>query len=81
MVVRESLLLGVVSGLAGVVMGITMGKALTLLPFVGALLEPSFNPYTFVQVLIMALVLGVIGGLYPAWWASRLHPIEALQYE
>jgi len=81
MVVRESLLLGVVSGLAGVVMGVTMGKALALLPFIGGLLEPSFSPYTFVQVLIMALVLGMIGGLYPAWWASRLHPMEALRYE
>lgn len=81
MVVRESLLLGVVSGLAGVVMGVAMGKALALLPFVGGLLEPSFSPYTFVQVLIMALILGVIGGLYPAWWASRLRPIEALRYE
>ncbi len=81
MVVRESLLLGVVSGLAGVAMGVTISKALALLPFVGGLLEPSFSPYTLVQVLIMALILGMIGGLYPAWWASRLHPIEALRYE
>jgi len=81
MVVRESLLLGVVSGLAGVVMGVAMGKALTLLPFIGGLLKPSFRSYTFVQALIMALALGMIGGLYPAWWASRLHPIEALRYE
>lgn len=81
MVVRESLLLGVVSGLAGVVMGVTMGKALTLLPFIGSFLVPSFRPSTFAQALVMALVLGMIGGLYPAWWASRLHPIEALRYE
>ncbi|MFQ6000169.1 MAG: ABC transporter permease [Anaerolineae bacterium] len=81
MVLRESLLLGVVSGLAGVVMGVTMDKALGLLPFIGGFLQPSFKPSTFIQALIMALVLGLIGGLYPAWWASRLRPIEALRYE
>ena len=81
MVLRESLLLGVVSGLAGIVMGIAMDKALGLLPFIGGFIEPSFSPSTFIQALIMALALGGIGGLYPAWWASRLHPIEALQYE
>jgi len=81
MILRESLLLGVVSGLAGVVMGVAMNKALGLIPFIGMFLQPSFRPSTFIQALIMALVLGMIGGLYPAWWASRLHPTEALRYE
>jgi len=26
-------------------------------------------------------VLGVLGGLYPAWRASRMQPVEALRYE
>jgi ABC-type antimicrobial peptide transport system permease subunit len=30
---------------------------------------------------IIALVLGGIGALYPAWRASNLSPIEALRYE
>ena len=29
----------------------------------------------------IAVLLGVIGSLYPAWWASRKNPAEALRYE
>jgi len=29
----------------------------------------------------VALVTGVIGGLYPAWRAARMRPVEALRYE
>jgi len=29
----------------------------------------------------VALVTGVLGGLYPAWRATRMRPMEALRYE
>ncbi len=29
----------------------------------------------------IAVLLGVVGSLYPAWWASRKNPSEALRYE
>jgi putative ABC transport system permease protein len=34
-----------------------------------------------VQALLTAILLGVIGGIYPAWRASNLQPVEALRYE
>jgi len=29
----------------------------------------------------IAVVLGIVGSLYPSWWASRKRPAEALKYE
>jgi sulfate permease, SulP family len=34
-----------------------------------------------VPAMVVALALGGLGGLYPAWRASRLSPLEALRYE
>jgi putative ABC transport system permease protein len=41
----------------------------------------QYSPGLFVQALGTALVLGIVGGVYPAWRASRLQPVEALRYE
>jgi putative ABC transport system permease protein len=29
----------------------------------------------------IAVLLGIVGSLYPSWWASRKRPVEALKYE
>ncbi len=31
--------------------------------------------------LVVAVLMGVLGSLYPSWWASRKSPSEALKYE
>ncbi|MEZ4730956.1 MAG: hypothetical protein R3E79_27875 [Caldilineaceae bacterium] len=43
--------------------------------------SPSWSPQTFITAFGVAIILGIIGGLYPAWRASRLRPVEALRYE
>ena len=44
-------------------------------------LEPAYTPQLFVQAITVALVAGIVGGLYPAWRATRMRPVEALRYE
>jgi len=44
-------------------------------------IEPLYSPRLFAQALVVAMVAGMVGGLYPAWRATRCKPVEALRYE
>jgi putative ABC transport system permease protein len=39
------------------------------------------TPRVVLQALVLCVVLGLLGGMFPAWRASRLRPVEALRYE
>lgn len=80
-VLQEGLLLCLFATLLGAVMGVAMMEALVLEPTFGALLPPAWSAGIFVQALVMALGVGLVAALYPAWRASRLQPVEALRYE
>jgi len=81
MILRESLVLGAIGGFCGIILGLAIGSLLTLLPGIAGALEPLYLPGLFVQAMAVALVAGALGGLYPAWRATRMRPVEALRYE
>jgi len=54
---------------------------LNAIPFMAGFVQARFSLGLFAQALITALALGVVGGIYPAWRATRLQPVEALRYE
>jgi len=81
MILRESIVLSLASGLMGVVGGVVLGQVLNAMPLVAGFIRLSFSPVLFTRALVIALVLGAGGGVYPAWHASRLQPLEALRYE
>jgi len=80
-ILRESLLLGVVGGVCGILLGMGFVLALQRIPFVGGMLEPHYGTGLLARAMIIALAAGVIGALYPAWRATRMLPVEALRYE
>ncbi len=76
----ESLILSGLGGLIGAACGIGLSEALPLIPmFKGfvTIVEPLFVLISF----SFAVLIGIIFGVYPAWRASQLDPIEALRYE
>jgi putative ABC transport system permease protein len=65
---------------AGGIIGIIVGFLVSFL--LNALLMPSRVPLLYVFIGFSASVaIGLIAGMYPAFKASRLDPIEALRYE
>jgi ABC-type antimicrobial peptide transport system permease subunit len=81
MVIRESLLLGVLGGLCGIPLGMGLGALIGAAGVWGGALDPVYSTRIFVQAVVVALLAGGAGGFYPAWRATRMRPVEALRYE
>jgi putative ABC transport system permease protein len=73
----EAIILCELGGLLGIVVGILGGNS------VGLMLDiPAAIPWDWVVIGLTACSLvGIVFGVYPAWKASNLDPVEALRYE
>jgi len=81
LILREAILLGILGGIASILIGVTLAYLLTLAPLVGSVLQPEWTLGVFVRAISIALILGIFGGLLPAYRATRMQPVEALRYE
>jgi putative ABC transport system permease protein len=79
MVLWESALLGLLGGIVGVLIGAVGVKVLGATPAIRGLLEPDLSTRLLATSVAIAIAVGVISGLYPAWRSSRLTPSRALQ--
>ncbi len=75
-------------GFIGGILGLILGSALSL--FGSRILGPSLGVGSFAPiidgwlvtgVLVFSFVLGALSGVWPAWRASRLNPVDALAAE
>lgn len=81
LILREAVLIGLLGGAAGTVVAFLLAGALAAAPVVGDAMQPLWEWDVFVRAFVVALLLGLAGGLYPAYRATRLQPVEALRYE
>jgi putative ABC transport system permease protein len=81
MILREAVLLGVLGGLAGIALAFGMVELMQLNDTLGSWVQPLWTFEIFARALLLSIFLGAIGGLYPAYRATRLSPVEALRYE
>ena len=81
MILQEALLLGLLGGVAGILLAFGLTALMGQAPLVGDAVTPLWEVDIFVRSIAIALALGLLGGLYPAYRATRLQPVEALRYE
>jgi putative ABC transport system permease protein len=82
LIVSESAMMTLGGGLVGTVAAWLLVNAIALVPGWGMLGRiTSFSSEVLGQAAALCVGLGILGGVYPAWRASKLLPVEALRYE
>ena len=73
----EAVLLGTAGAVLGVPVGVAGGWVATRYAEISLTLAPGW----FAVAVAVGVLVGVVAGLYPAWRAASVDPIEALRYE
>jgi putative ABC transport system permease protein len=81
----NSAMVGLVGGIFGVILGMLVSA---IFPMIGVTMmrsgggtSMSLSPNLMVFGLTLAVLIGVISGVVPAYRASKLKPVDALRYE
>ena len=79
MILAESCLIAFAASLIGGVLAMVGTWALSQAPAAKGILSPNIDTVILVEGVLLALVIGVLGALLPAWRAAKLQPTEAFR--
>lgn len=77
----ESSIVAVTGAIAGLAIGTAALYALKLIPALHGYVDVTLQPALMVIVVLLALLTGVAGALYPSAYAMRVRAVEALRFE
>ena len=81
MILTEAAAVAVVGLAGGLALGMGALAVLPKIPQFQGYLQAQASPAVLVGIGATALVTALAGALYPAWFATRIQPAEALRYE
>ncbi len=81
LILLESVLLSLIGALVGSLGAVVVVRLLTRLPIVSGLIDGRIEPRFVGYGLVIAVLVGLLGGSLPAFRASRMLPSSALRYE
>jgi putative ABC transport system permease protein len=81
MVLGEAVVLGLVAAVFGTIAAVAGTHLMALSPRVSGFIEPSIPLVVIAQGTVITVLIGLLGGAYPAYRAAKLLPTEAIRHD
>jgi putative ABC transport system permease protein len=81
LIFSEAVMLALLGGIIGILVGVGIAWGLEHIELMRGKIDALFSIPFFFAVLGLSVLLGIGGGIYPAYKASRLLPSAALRHE
>jgi putative ABC transport system permease protein len=81
MIFGESAVVSLLGAVSGLTIGTGFLYALKLVPALHGYVDVTIEPFVVLMVIALALLTGIAGALYPAFYAMRIRAVEALRFE
>jgi putative ABC transport system permease protein len=81
MIFGESAVVSLLGATLGLLTGTCLLFALKVVPALHGYIDVTIQPVVMLIVILLALLMGIAGALYPAAYAMRIRAVEALRFE